>query len=351
MSKIKSATLITLRMGHHANASGYGRLAQELQDYADIIELRQPETLLQKSLTRMLRPLVKQADATWYNRASLLVELRAAKRWLTSTNRIFHFLYGENTYCHMGSVKQRMRKNNALLATYHTPLWRMHELVRNTKPLADLDGVIAMSTTQLEYFDKVLGHGRTFFIPHGVDTNYFKPAEQAQPEAPPQFITVGHHLRDFEVLAEVATKVGREFPQVKFLVLAWPDRVGPVKGLANVECKTGVTDAELLEYYQNATALLLPLRDATANNSLLEGMACGLPVLSTDLQGVRDYTSADNRVLHASGDAGPLVEAVMEMCSGTLDTTAMRKASRAKALELDWSVIADNTRHVYQQFA
>lgn len=37
--------------------------------------------------------------------------------------------------------------------------------------------------------------------------------------------------------------------------------------------------------------LLVVLLDSTANNSLLEAMACGMPMVTTDLQGVRDYVA------------------------------------------------------------
>jgi glycosyltransferase involved in cell wall biosynthesis len=36
------------------------------------------------------------------------------------------------------------------------------------------------------------------------------------------------------------------------------------------------------------------LKDCTANNSLLEGLACGVPAVTTDLPGIRDYTNACN---------------------------------------------------------
>ncbi len=347
MSTTKPVTFITLRMGHHAQASGYDRLVTEMDGDVDVIRLKPPATPTQKALTRTLRPMVRHADATWYNRASLLAEFRTANCWLRTNSRVFHFLYGENVYHYMGRINKRFPKENLLVATYHTPDWRMQELVRNTRRIKELDAVIVMSRSQMPFFQSELGEDRVFFVPHGVDTGYFRPAPTERSAEDLQFLTVGHHLRDFEVLAEVATVVGREFPKVKFVVIAWPDRVGPVQGMENVICKSGVSDEELLNEYLTSDALLLPLRDATANNSLLEGMACGLPVLSTDLQGVCDYTDEANRILHPHGDARPMVDAVMAICRGELDLQTMSEASRRKALELDWKEIARMTRGVY----
>ena len=66
--------------------------------------------------------------------------------------------------------------------------------------------------------------------------------------------------------------------------------------------------------YQGADLLLLPLIDATANNTLLEGLACGLPVLASDLTGVRDY-APDSHTLYASS-ADEMVEHLAAVCAG-----------------------------------
>ena len=44
------------------------------------------------------------------------------------------------------------------------------------------------------------------------------------------------------------------------------------------------------------------------NNSLLEGMASGLAVVSTDLQGIRDYASEKGCVLVEKGDVDTLTD-------------------------------------------
>ena len=52
----------------------------------------------------------------------------------------------------------------------------------------------------------------------------------------------------------------------------------------------GLSDRTLHRLYLAAEVLLLPLKDAAANNAILEAMAHGLPIVTTDLPATRYYT-------------------------------------------------------------
>lgn len=99
--------------------------------------------------------------------------------------------------------------------------------------------------------------------------------------------------------------------------------------------------------YQRSDLMVLPLTDATANNSILEAMACGVPIVSTELAGVRDYVDAACAVLVPTKDPERLARAILDLRGDDGQRQAMRGASRLRAEAFAWTRIAERTLEVY----
>ena len=115
---------------------------------------------------------------------------------------------------------------------------------------------------------------------------------------------MGEHRRDFGVLFEVVARCRELDPALVLEVISTTEHADALSRLPNVIARSGVSGDELVRSYRNADVLLLPLLSATANNALLEGMSCGLPVIATDVGGVREYVDEDCAVLVEPGDSG-----------------------------------------------
>lgn len=339
--------LITLRHKHHAQASGYDRVAEYLDGriIPPVTEWRVPT----RAAARLLRPMIRRSGSLWYHRASLVRELRVARQWLRGSPQLFHFLYGENSFRYAGLLK-RIFPGNAIVCTYHTPPARFREVVTDRRHLSDIDALVVLSTAAVDFFGDLVGRDRVFYIPRGVDTEWFTPRPaQERPRDRFDVLCIGSHLRDFECLAGAAGLLGRTDPRIRFKVVTFPRHHHHFAGLDNVELLANISDAELLELYRSCHTLALPLLDATANNVIVEALACGLPVISTDLVGVRDYVTPECALLTPKGDAAALVQAVRALSAAPERRAAMAEAARRRALEFRLEAIAGQLRELYGQ--
>lgn len=338
-------TFVVQRIAHHALHSGYHLLADHVP--AEALQVGPPETLIQRAGARAVEDLVARRKSEWYTRSSAFTELALAVRQLRSGRRhLVHHLYGEHTYALGVPFRRRRPGGTRLVASFHTPMWRLRELMPDLRTLQRLDGVVAVSTAQLEGLADVVGGDRVRFIPHGVDVEFFSAASRVEPEVP-TFLTVGHHLRDLPLLAEVAGRVARASPSTRFLVVARAGAAAFLQDVPNLSVLSGIDDEHLRDLYRSVTALLMPVTDATANNALLEATACGLPVISTDLAGIRDYTDDGCRVLIPAGDVSAATDAVLAAARAELDLSAMAAASRRSAERFAWQEVGEQTRQFH----
>ncbi|MBK8161644.1 MAG: glycosyltransferase family 4 protein [Gammaproteobacteria bacterium] len=337
--------LVSQRQGGHALASGYDRL----QEYLDCRLIRPPArwNLAQRAAARVLRPVTRRSGSRWYHRPSLIGEIGAAREWLRGSGKVFHFLYGENSYRYLGLMKA-LAARNRIVCTYHTPPAKFSQVVTDRRHIERLDAAIVVSTMQLEFFAGILGRERVFFVPHGIDVDYFTPAARgAVTPRPFSCLFVGSHLRDIPTLAQAARLLAVE-PDVRLVAVTRPANHAALAALDKVEVRSGLDDAQLLRAYQDADLLVLPLLDATANNSLLEAMACGLPIISTDLPGVRDYVNDGCAVLTPMADATALADAIVALKRDGARRARMAQASRNRAIDLSWENVARQTLEVYR---
>lgn len=342
-----SVHFILKRMGHHAQASGYDRLV----DYVPgaVPGGRFEWTFARRAVARLCRPLIAGSGTQWYHRDGFIRELQTAGKWFAARDQIFHFLYGENSYRYLGLLRQ-LSHRNTIVCTYHTPEDRFMQVVKEHDHLRRADAVVTVSTVQNSFLGDIVGDDKVFFVPHGVDTEFFTPPGPR--ESLPQrlrCLTVGGHLRDFETLAKAQRLLSQRGTPVELAVVTSPDNHAHFQGVPDVELLSGIPDNELLQLYRRADVFLMPVLDCTANNAILEAMACGLPVIATDLQGIRDYTIPENALLTPRLDAAALAEAITRLHDDSALREQMATASRDQALVFRWENIATRLQAVYNQ--
>jgi glycosyltransferase involved in cell wall biosynthesis len=205
-----------------------------------------------------------------------------------------------------------------------------------------------MSETQRGFFEK---HGvprdRIHVVLHGVDTKFFQPPVCRAESKRLEVLSVGNYRRNFPLLREVCAALKSD-PAIHFTIIG-ASRLGSLfSGLSNVTFRSGLDDRELLLAYQNASCFLLTVEASTANNALLEAMACGLPVVAETIGGIREYVGNDCAMLASPNSAAMLIESLTALAHGADHRLLLGKNARRRAESLDWERVAQRTSEVYR---
>lgn len=292
--------------------------------------------------------------SSFYNAQSVDAELKLLSKSFKKQYNIIHYTYGEPYYA-MGSLLKQLIKA-AVVVTNHQPIswWEDHKDL--FKRYEKAHTVITMSEHDKEYFNSHIP-GKAICIPHGVDTSFYQPSQTDKQKDNNTFriIFSGRYLRDMETLAGVIKKLSSssisfEFDVVYFdKALVTEPYLIDIMNLPNVKWYANISEHDLLNLYQEADCCLIPLLDCTANNAILEAMACGLPIVSTDLPSIKTYLDDSFSVLGRKGNVDDLCDALLELYKNAEKRKSMAINARNKAVtELSWDIIADKTAKLFR---
>jgi glycosyltransferase involved in cell wall biosynthesis len=301
-----------------------------------------------------LRDAVQKHGMQWYKLSDLAAEIEVFLQCLYRKIDIIHYLDGEHSAQFLPRLPKQLGKvRPKMVATYHQSAEMLDSLIIKDV-IARLDCVTVVSPEQVSYFRQFVAPGKIRLILHGIDTDYFRPGSKPKEKGSFKCMTVGYWLRDFKAVRQVAERLA-PYKEIEFHVvvskLTGPRLTG-LEDLANVTLyRDHVDDARLLEQYQQSDILFLPLVQSTANNSLLEGIACGLPVVSTCLPSVKVYLPGKEAILIKDNDPRQLADAILHLVRNPGVRQKMGREARKRAEELDWRKIAPRFEAIYSKLA
>jgi glycosyltransferase involved in cell wall biosynthesis len=193
-------------------------------------------------------------------------------------------------------------------------------------------------------------------IPNGYDPTFFYPDPIARQRDPDRLrVLVVSRLsaeKDPLTAADAVRKLADHGHEVEVTVIG----AGPLRAQMEERIRAGtdhlrvldpVPQSHLRDHYRAADVLLLTSLGEGSNQTVVEAMACGLPVIATDVRGIRDVV-ADAGILVPARDSEAATSALQRTIAERTLLPTMREAGLLRAKPLTWQAIAERLDRVYE---
>lgn len=288
-----------------------------------------------------------------YHIKHALAEIKLRSQVKREEVDLVHALYAEDQLNLLLSGRDKL--DAALVGTFHLPMEsRFMQKLKNAGKMNrynKLDAIITLSSFAAEELINETGNPNVFFVPHGIDTRTFNPGSRGNQVKSDVFhiLTVGRHSRDWDTYLEVVNAFNEMSSEVLFTAVVPENLSKKLSQVSNIKIHTSIDEMKLIELYNHSDLLYMPLKYATANNSILESMACGTPVLSTNTGGIPDYVDENSGWLVPQNGVRETVELIQTLLKapGVIQTASV--SARKNSLRFDWTEVAAQVKEVYQK--
>jgi glycosyltransferase involved in cell wall biosynthesis len=225
----------------------------------------------------------------------------------------------------------------------------------------DTDALVAVSNGLRSYAKEMAPDLPIRVIPNAIDLSAFTPPLQRETEGPVRLLYVGR-FNTFKSVETLVTAVGRlshlEVGEFE-LNLVGEGEQRPV--LERMVSDLGLTRRVnflgwvardcIADHYRRADIFVTATTWEGMPNTVLEAMACGLPIVGTQASGLRDLVHDDiNGYLVPIKDPDALAEALARLVDNGYERRRMGRESRKLAeREFAWEYIAEQYTRVYEQ--
>ena len=196
-------------------------------------------------------------------------------------------------------------------------------------------------------------------IPNGVSVGYFHPNGRRPGDAlrrGPRLLFLGRldPRNGLDTMLAAMPRILAAYPAAQLVVAG----DGPLRRYYEARAQplgasvrfAGRVFEDRPAYYGTADLYLCPTTKASFGVTLLEAMACGTPMVISDITGFRELVNGGaEAVLVPEDDAEAWSRAVIELIGNTGRRAAMSAAGLAKAERFAWPRVAEQVLGVYRQ--
>ena len=259
---------------------------------------------------------------------------------------------------HNRPVVTTIRGSDNFMAKKRKPYTRLHNMaIKGSKYLVGVSTAL-VSELKKDYPDL---SDRFLFVPNGIDDQFYTINSGDRPKFPPlKLLFVGSliQLKGVDVLIKALSRLspglnweltvagdGPEAPTLKKMTMD-----------SNLEKKVfflgSVAPSEVSRLMQQTHALVLPSYREGRPNVVLEAMASAMPVVATDIDGVRELVQdGKSGWLFPPGDADALSKILEDMTLGiyNLEPAGLEGRRYVRANGLTWQNCAETYEQIYRK--
>jgi glycosyltransferase involved in cell wall biosynthesis len=225
----------------------------------------------------------------------------------------------------------------------------------------DADALVAVSDGLRSYAKETAPDLPIEVIPNAIDLSAFTPSVQQERDGPVRLLYVGRFnaFKDVETLIEAVGRLSQMDIGKFELDLVGEGEQRPVLermvselGLTRrVHFAGWVTRDQIADHYRSADIFVTATTWEGMPNTVLEAMACGLPIVGTQASGLSELVRDDlNGYLVPIKDPSALAQALARLVDNGYERRRMGRQSRILAeREFAWEYIAEQYVTVYRQ--
>lgn len=300
-------------------------------------------------LARYLGSAYARLQGRYGRGAADLSELEFRWRRRVSRPDTSHTVYMEP---HLNLLRAWPKAPKDLIGTIHLPasVWKPEQC----QLLSRLASALVLYQRDIPFFEKYVGRERVKFIHHGADADFFKP-DSSKVGKPPRILYSGVYLRNEPMLARIVEQLAEKMPELRFDLLVplhhrKSPALGPLLNHPAVTWHAGLNDEELRALYQRSYLMLLPMNESGANTAVIEALSSGLPIVTTDVGGIRDYGGGTIFPIVANNHDDGMITLIEQYLSkpGRRDETSRKNRQFAEET-LAWPLVAQKHLQAYRE--
>jgi glycosyltransferase involved in cell wall biosynthesis len=225
----------------------------------------------------------------------------------------------------------------------------------------DADALVAVSNGLRSYAKETVPDLPIQVIPNAIDLSEFTPPSQRDTQGPVRLLYVGRFntFKNVETLVDAVGRLSQMDVGEFELDLVGEGEQRPVLermvselGLTRrVHFRGWVARDDIVEHYRRADIFVTATTWEGMPNTVLEAMACGLPIVGTQASGLQELVREGvNGYLVPIKDPAAMAEALVELMGNCYERRRMGWESRKLAeREFAWEYITEQYVRVYEQ--